>query len=153
MDIALTQGKHARIDDNDFDLIRDHKWYALKDRNTWYAMSWLAMPDGSKKLTSMHRVIMAAAADELVDHKDGDGLNNVRGNLRRCTRGQNQWNSKVRSHSKTGIKNVSFEGGKWRVTVKAHGVRHRALFAKQEDAVAWASAKRVELHGEFARDG
>jgi excisionase family DNA binding protein len=56
----------------------------------------------------MHRLIAGAARGEEVDHKDGDGLNNRRVNLRICTRRQNNMNRKKGSGCSSNFKGVSY---------------------------------------------
>lgn len=79
--IELSRGLFTLVDDEDYDWLSQWKWYATtKKGNTHYAKS-----DGSKrkglKKTSMHRLLMNAPKGRLVDHRDGDGLNNQKYNL------------------------------------------------------------------------
>jgi hypothetical protein len=112
---------------------------------------------GTPGTICIHRLILGDARGLVIDHIDGNGLNNTRANLRHCTRAQNSQNAKVRSHSKSGLKGVMLEScGKghprrWRSTVIASGVRHRKYFDNAAEADAWAKAKREELHGAFSR--
>lgn len=85
--IPLTRGKVAVIDLEDWEKVRPYKWHAAKMEQRWYAMHRFGkhgycMP--------MHRLILGAPPRTQVDHRDGNGLNNQRYNIRVCTRAQNQ---------------------------------------------------------------
>jgi hypothetical protein len=104
----------------------------------------------------MHRYLLGAGVGDVIDHVDGNGLNNTRSNLRKCTRSENAKNAKLKSNSKSGIKGVMFETvgngyRRWRATVMSNGIRHQKYFDTAQDADTWARAKREELHGAFAR--
>lgn len=104
---------------------------------------------------ALHRVLMGVTDPNLVvDHTDGDGLNNERSNLRVCDRRRNAWNA--RPHGASRYKGVSFHAasGRWRAQIQAFGVRrHLGSFGTELDAAgAYAVAAR-ELHGEYAWDG
>lgn len=96
----------------------------------------------------MHRLIIGAKTGEIVDHINGDGLDNRRCNLRVVTHSQNMQNRRgAASHSKTGVRGVYFEARKRRylAVVQAGGRRihlshHRTL---EEAAVAAKSARAV----------
>ena len=94
------KNKEALIDDEDFEKINKHKWYAKKCKNTYYVTS-TSHKEGCSKIdkdrninTVMHRLILGLIKDDnkYVDHIDGNGLNNQKSNLRVCTNKQNCWN-------------------------------------------------------------
>src|SRR5690606_13963766 len=72
--IPLTQGKHAIVDNEDFDRVKDINWCYT---NNGYAIN--------NEYSQIHRYIMNAPDDILVDHEDGNPLNNRRSNLRLAT--------------------------------------------------------------------
>jgi hypothetical protein len=89
-----------------------------------------------------------------VDHIDNDKKNNRIENLRECTRGQNQENSKLRSNSTTGVKGVIFDKKRknYRVNIKTNGKNyHGGSYLTLEEATTKANQLRKELHGDFAR--
>ena len=106
----------------------------------------------------MHRLVMDAARGTVVDHIDGDGLNNQRANLRFCTRAQNFQNAGWRN---TPGRTARFKGV-WRVTGQCRRCWRAGITAQRqyknigsfwtEEAAAQAydSEARV-LHGQFAR--
>lgn len=92
--IPLTQGKFAFIDDKDFCLISQHKWYVRKrSSKLWYAYSTYS-EDGKQISLPMHRYIMGCKYKDgkMIDHINHNGLDNQRKNLRFTTCSQNQQN-------------------------------------------------------------
>lgn len=91
----------------------------------------------------------------LVDHIDGNPLNNRPSNLRLATDAQNTAHqNKLRSDSTSGERGVTWKkkNGKWAVQVGPSGKgrsRHRGLFADYDEAVAHARKCRSDLFGEF----
>lgn len=74
--IPLTRGLFATIDAADIPLLLGHAWCAVPNpkRTMFYAVT----PQGIR----MHRLIAGAAEGVPVNHRDGDGLNNRKSNLR-----------------------------------------------------------------------
>lgn len=155
MQIQLTRGMVAVIDDEDFDLVRGFRWTAHNASGVCYAAARIKTEGGKYKLVLMHRLILDAPEDCVVDHKDSDTLNNRRSNIRLCSHSENMRNSKLRSTSTTGVRNVMIERWyknefRYRATIRVDGIRHRRWFTSLEDAGKWANETRESLHGEFA---
>lgn len=112
--IKLTQNKTAIIDDIDYEIISKYKWYARKDRNTFYAQRKFKIKEKWKNIM-MHRFIMNPLPDMFIDHINRDGLDNQRKNLRIVTHSQNHFNEKIRSDNISGTKGVSWnkKNQKW----------------------------------------
>lgn len=87
VEIQLTRGYVALIDDDCKHLVRRHKWRPLVQRHTTYAIARLPRRDGKQRTLYMHRLIMGARPGEQVQHIDKDGLNNCCANLRIVTPG------------------------------------------------------------------
>lgn len=152
--IKLTQGKVAIIDNEDYHLIAGYKWAAMKCRGggNYYARTW--SHDKPRKVLLMHRLIFGAQAGQQCDHKDRNGLNNRRQNLRIATPSQNGANRKV--PNKTGWQGVyrSNRNLKRRFTarVKVNGkMKHLGYFATAKDAARARDKAAFEAFGEFAR--
>ena len=147
--VSLTKGYEAVIDADDVSLVEMWMWSARKSRKTVYAVC----RQGGREF-SMHRILIGAVVGEEVDHRDLDGLNNRRRNLRKATTEQNQRNVGLRADNKSGVKGVSWNAKDkiWKASIKVGGKqKYLGSFkekAKAADAYATASAK---LHGEFGR--
>jgi hypothetical protein len=133
--VPLTQGKVAIIDAGDADLVSQHIWAAARaKRDRYYAQASLA----GNGVIAMHRLLIEPPDDMLVDHIDGDGLNNRRANLRPCTNSQNLQNlSSLRSNNQSGWMGVGYRAdrGRWRAYVKSGGkFRHLGYFDTALDA-------------------
>ena len=76
--IPLTQNNSALVDDEDYDRLKSYQWFLS---GPGYAAGF-APVDGRFKLTYMHRLILNASPDQLVDHINGNTLDNRRQNLR-----------------------------------------------------------------------
>src|SRR5664280_1351792 len=100
--ISLTKGQITYVDDEDYALLMKHSW-AFNGR---YAMRSAWTGKGYKTIY-MHREILKPQKGFFTDHVNGDGLLNVRRNLRVCTRRLNQHNSrKPNRYSKSVFKGV-----------------------------------------------
>lgn len=150
IEIPLTRGKVALIDEEDFPLVSKHRWYTHRTPHSLYARTKITR----NETESMHRLILGLNSWELVaDHRDGNGLNNTRANLRTATRLQNSFNvkkNKGRSRFK-GVFQKSDRSG-WLAAIKRGGVRtNLGRFTDEvEAALAYDNAAR-ELFGEFAK--
>lgn len=93
-EIKLTQGLSALVDDEDFEWLNQWKWYAHKRHGSTYAIRNIQVGD-KRSAIKMHRLIMGLENVEgkMVDHKDRNGLNCQRNNLRVCNAGENRKNS------------------------------------------------------------
>ena len=121
--IELTQGKFASFDDEDAATILQHKWHAVRGGHTFYA----ATKVGGKRVL-LHRMLMNLEIGDpmMVDHKDGDGLNNKRTNLRVVDALLNQRNRKANSNNSSGVHGVIFrenhgKAGAWVATAVRDG--------------------------------
>lgn len=152
MEIQLLKGLVALIDPEDIDLVSGHRWFANKNKKGALYVRANTREHGKIKIVLMHRLIMSPGSGLVIDHIDGNGLNNQRSNLRVCTHSENMRNSKGRSHSQTGVRNVRLnkKSGKYEVCVRVESIRHRKSgFASLEDASQYAISLRAKLHGEF----
>lgn len=147
--IELTQGRHAIVDDDDFEILSLHKWRAHKGRHgNWYAVT-------GERALMMHTLINAPEAGLFTDHKDGDGLNNRRSNLRTVTRGQNRRNQTNRSEGFTSrFRGVSWhpQSGKWRARSRLAGSGGSlGLFESEVDAAGAYDASGIAADPEHFR--
>jgi len=156
-EIPLTQGKVALVDDEDYERVNQHKWYARFNHGNWYAErgQWDYAIKKVKDI-KMHRLIISAPKDVQVDHINGDGLDNQRCNLRIVTQSQNQRNMKKRTKRKyTSIyKGVCFdkERRKWVVSIYIDNkCRKIGRFKNEIDAARAYDEAAKKYFGEYAR--
>ncbi|MCP5399876.1 HNH endonuclease [Novosphingobium sp.] len=141
VEVRVGRTRHALIDRDDHPLVAGHSWRF----NGRYAYA----KSGSQTIL-MHRLLTGAEAGFVVDHIDGDGLNNQRYNLRVCTQAENALNRR-RTFGMSRFKGVYFDRGGWRSAVQINGRRHRlGTFTTEEQAARAYDKKAVELHGQFA---
>ena len=151
--IKLTQGKTAIVDDEDYAELIKHKWCATQKHGIWYARTKIRM--GNKLIAiSMHRFLLNPPKDMQVDHKNHNGLNNRRINIRICTHAQNIQNQRRKQSSKTSKYKGVFWHAKnkyWYVQIKQNGKKiSLGAFGNEIEAAKTYDKKAIELFGEFA---
>ena len=151
--IPLTQGKFAIVDDEDYEKIAKNKWYAIQDNYTFYAVRSIRKKKKRKKIR-MHRIIMNAPQGQQVDHINGNGLKNIKSNLRFATNSQQRQNSTRHRNASSKFKGVSFDNNKklWYSRTCIDYKRIYIGYFKDETEAAIAYDKKaIELFGKFAR--
>lgn len=146
--IPLTQGKFAVVDAEDYERLAQHKWHCRKAKNNFYAFR-----RKQNKMVSMHREIINAPEGLLVDHIDGNGLNNRKGNVRLCTYAQNACNRRPNRNTRSKYKGVSFHkrDKKWEAQIMWNGKGiYLGRFDNEIEAAVTYDRKAEELFGEFA---
>lgn len=153
-EIPLTRGYVAIVDDEDYERAASFRWYASSPsrRSTPYAVRKIAGVNG-RSTCWLHRFILSVPAGTLVDHIDGDGMNNRRGNLRLCTNTQNCRNRAIGKNNRSGFKGVyRYRDGRFGAWIMADLVGHHLGYhPTKEDAARAYDEAAVRLHGEFAR--
>ncbi len=153
--VPLTRGMAAIVDAEDAPIVNKYRWYAAKSPSThnYYAYT-SPMRDGKKLHISMSRLIMNAPKDKFVDHRDGNTLDNRKGNLRLATTAQNNRNrQRMNPQNTSGFNGVFWERkvNKWRVQVSIHNKRHHVgVFETLPDAVEAQRRASLEFYGEFS---
>lgn len=145
--INLTKGQVAIVDDNRFDELNNKKWYAHKRSNTFYAVRC-----ERKKAIHMHHQVTGFKY-AMIDHINGDGLDNRECNLRPCTRSENGINSRIYKNNKSGLRGVFWHkrDKKWHTYIRKNGTPFFiGYFDDKEEAGRAYRKKAIELFGEFA---
>lgn len=153
--IPLTKGQTAIVDDSDYEHLSQFKWNAVKGYNTYYATRCL--PLGDKKYTRryMHHEIMGLPDKDYIDHKDGNGLNCTRDNMRKATPTQNRYNQGMSKGTASGYKgvrkHVTANKVSWSACITVSGkVIYLGRFATAIDAALARDEAARKYHGEFA---
>ena len=148
-EIQLTQGRITFVDDDDFEDLNKNTWGVTKgavDRVIW--------DSGNRRHEVMSRRIMKCPPDRVVDHIDGNPLNNQRSNLRICIPSENQRNRRMPSINTSGFKGVTWhkQCQKWQSQIGHYNKNyHLGLFDTKEEAYEAYKRKSKELHGEYAK--
>ena len=150
--IPLTQGKIALVDDEDYERLNRHRWYAQKSRYTYYAVRKSSRKQGKQRTIYMHKEILDIPLGFETDHKNHFGLDNRKANIRSCTRGENQHNRRQQNGASK-YKGVTWYKGlrKWQAQIRFDGKTiHLGQFYLEIDAARTYDRKAKELFGEFA---
>lgn len=149
-EITLTRGETVLVDDDDFEYLNELTWRKLG----FYAVTSVR---NGKKTTNfyMHKMVMRAGKQQIVDHVNGNMLDNRKCNLRFATKQQNQQNQKRRSNNSTGYKGVwlNKKTGKYVAQIGIENSRSRKLgtFETAEEAARAYNNAALERFGEFAK--
>lgn len=149
--VPLTKSLFALIDEDDFDRVDKWYWSSLKRE----PYSPYAFRKVSNSVVYLHRFIMNAPAGTDVDHRNGNGLDCRKTNLRICSHSQNQCNyRKTRSITSSIFKGVTWDKsrGLWAASIKKDRIcSYLGRFTDEEDAARAYDRAAQELFGEFAR--
>lgn len=154
IEIELTQGQVALIDQGDLDTVLKFRWYAGHHGQGWRAESSSDYKRREGRHLRMHRLILDAPPGMDVDHVNGNGLDNRRMNLRLASRSQNLANQrKQRDKTSSRYKGVSISRqGTWRARICVRGQkRWLGIFESEEEAALAYNRAASEYFGEFAR--
>lgn len=151
-EITLTQGKTALVDDSDYEYLNQFRWCVTIRNKTSYAIRRKGCKPGI--IIYMHREVLGLTDPKIfVDHKDRDGLNNQRENLRVATKSQNSMNGSIRKNKTSKYRGVRLfkERGKWVSAIWVNGkLKHLGIFKSEIDAAVVYNNAAKELFGEFA---
>jgi hypothetical protein len=139
------------IDAEDHERISAIKWISHKNLRNTYARGVITRKP-KQKMVYLHRFLMNPPDGYMVDHINGNGLDNRRCNLRIVTRSQNFWNARVSIGTKSGFKGVEPDGDKFRARLQCN--KKRFDFGLHDTAIEAALAYNrgaLEHFGEFAR--
>jgi len=159
IEIPLSKhGKHAGkyvaiVDDEDFALATERKWTAQVRPNGNVYAAICVKKNGVNKKMYLHRIIARARDGQVVDHSNGNPLDNRRCNLRICTQGQNLRNQKLRKDNTSGYKGVSYSKfhGKFVAYISVDNKRvSLGLYKCAIEAAKKYDIAAKQYHGQFA---
>jgi len=161
--------EHREIDlsNSEKKILVDEDIYSELSKWTWYlhedgsACRRKSLQDGTRTnwIERMHREIMQLQKGDrkVVDHINGNRLDNRKSNLRICTTSQNMMNARIKKSSKTGLKGVTRTAQKmesYTAYIRYNGKKYSAnKFRTKEDAYEFACLLRDTVHGDFANHG
>jgi hypothetical protein len=148
--IPLSQGLSAVVDDEDFERISQFRWHARRNGRSAARSIYYAVRSEGRHTIYMHRVVAGAAAGQVVDHGDHDGLNNCRSNLRLCDQSLNTAHGRT-PRGRSGFRGVYPKRGRWEAKIELRGVVTRlGMFDRPEDGAAAYDAAAQAMFAEFA---
>jgi hypothetical protein len=156
----------AIVDDEDYENVCQWKWrakiiegkmYVVRSVNTKLGPGSRKNPNVKTETVSLHRFLLSPSAGMVVDHINGNPLDNRRENLRVCSTMENVRNrmkgAKTTSSKYKGVYWNKHKGA-WVAKIRVTG-RHSQMdlgkFRCEEDAARAYNAAAVKYHGEFAR--
>ena len=148
--IQLDKGLCALVDKCDYKKVSPYNWHAKRGGHTWYPRTSI---DGRQRL--MHQVILGEKDGFTVDHRNGNGLDNRRTNLRWATHAENMRNSRKVENAASKYKGVRFLPNGWNARIMVDKKRiDLGCFGKEpggeiKAAKAYDRAA-VKYFGEFA---
>lgn len=158
-EIPLTQGYVAVVDDRDYKRVSAYKWHAQVERRKDGSVKAVyarrnKRVDEQGYVQHLHRFIMGVDdPTKQVDHRDHNGLNNRRKNLRRCSNAQNQANRRVDVDNRSGFKGVAWkkDKGKYQSRITVNGkMKFLGYFSDKKLAAEAYQAAAKSIFGEFA---
>jgi len=151
--IKLSQGLFAVVDEQDYQQLNQYNWSATRmgTKDNFYAVRSIR-ENGRKHSVLMHRLILGFPPSE-VDHRDGNGLNNCRRNIRPATSRQNKQNRKKSLGLSSKFKGVAFDKSRtlWIATIRINGTQvNLGRYKTQRKAALSYNRAAKEAFKEFA---
>lgn len=145
--VDVGSDKYALVDLQDVVFLEGRVWKAYQlSKGCWYVQG-----NGG---TYLHRFLLSAPDGVEVDHKNGDGLDNRRDNLRQAAHQQNLFNQQLSRANTSGFKGVSRSKNPdvWAARIKHNGVSISLGFFSSRETAAYAyDLAALDLFGSFAR--
>jgi hypothetical protein len=153
--VLLTRGLVAFVDDGDYSEVSRFSWQAQQIKNGWVVKRGIW--DSKKKNNrseSLGVFLMRPPPGMRVDHKDGNPFNNLRDNLRLCTKTQNDRSFRRKGSGKSSrFRGVSWHSQRrcWRAVIESAGENiYLGIFDQEDDAGRAYDAAARQHFGEFA---
>ncbi len=147
--IELTKCEFALVDDEDYETLSQHRWYAQSVKDGFYAAR-----RSNGRILLLHRVLMGEPEGKVVDHINGNTLDNRKENLRVCSHSQNIMNkAKGKIKTSSQYKGVSWapRERKWRANIMINRKAKSLGYFNTEIEAAEAYKAGAEFHfGQYA---
>lgn len=144
-----SKGELFKIDADDYLIVKDYCWCI---NSSGYLVAW---DSSTKKLKYLHRLIMGPNFGLVIDHMNGDKLDNRKKNLRICTQRENSMNCRLSINNTTGITGVRYYPNvkKWGAYIFVDGEQiNLGSYQTKEEAVAERKIAEEKYFGKFSYD-
>ena len=151
MTIKLSQGLVAIVDDEDYKYLNQLKWFVSGGKKKYASRHHYV--NGKDKIIRMQHLIMKTPKGKLIDHINGDSLDNRKENLRICTKADNNRNVGIRKDNKSGYKGVNYREShkKFRAYISLNRkIFHLGYYNTVKEAALAYNEAAKKYHGEFA---
>jgi hypothetical protein len=147
--VPLSSGLVALVDAGDYERVTaEGPWHARPHGRTTYAQRHMSRPGCTRTTQQMHTFITGIIG---LDHRNGNGLDNRRSNLRRAAQSQNMANQRLRRTSTSGYRGVTARGQRWIAQIRVRGVQqHIGVYDTAEAAAHAYDDAATAAWGEFA---
>lgn len=151
--VFLLKGRVVRIDESDAGLVEQFHWCLSGARGRDYAVGYRKdAPRKGQSLVYLHRLLTGAPRGAIVDHINGDPLDNRRVNLRMCSQSDNVMNRR-NTHGRSPLLGAQWCGRAkpWESSIQVGGKRKRlGRFATAEEAHEAYCAASQAMRGDFS---
>lgn len=151
MRLRLPSGDIVLIDTADYSRVARFKWKVCRSHR---GLKYAACSAG-KKMIFLHRLLLRVRKPKVVDHANGNGLDNRRKNLRSCSFSQNKQNGRAyrkRAAIHSRFKGVSFSGGRWVAHIqKNNKLFYLGAYSTERDAARVYDFYAAKKFGRFAK--
>lgn len=157
MNITNKKGEVFTVlfDGDDYEILKCFNWIIHKNKYTSYAETSVTK-DGKTMMIGMHRLLLGIGPGnkKVVDHKNGNGLDNRRCNIRLCSQSQNLMNKTSHKGSSSIFLGVSYDtkNKKWFASISINGrLKNLGRFTNEEDAAKERDKYAIIHHKQFAK--
>jgi hypothetical protein len=150
----IVKGREVLIDDEDYERVTHYSW---RFDNHGYPKTQITQKintDKKRIIIRLHRFILNLTNKDkiLIDHINGNILDNRKSNLRSVTYQQNSMNSKIRKNNRSGYKGVTIDGKKYRSRITMNRkIINLGTYSTKEEAAKKYNEAALKYFGEYAR--
>ena len=157
--LELTQGRHAKVDDEDWEYLGQWQWHASRKgkRGQYYGCRTRRKGESGSRCRLLHyevlRLVQPLGGGKVIDHINRDPLDCRKGNLRICTHRENLRNQRPQLRGTSQYRGVYFQRkkGKWTAKIKYEGkAKYLGLFKTEYQAMLIYNGAAMRYFGLFA---